>query len=207
MDLSQQFASIHYRAAWCISAAECCQSPAHTSNHSIIIRMKISPPSSSLSKSTLLITPLFLCILAFLSTVSEVSYLFILQFSENVASDVDLNLIGSMRRSNDTEAFDNERLISQLRAGPNQPAGQAGGLMDSNIPIVRIEEVQKWVSNHSIVRGVSPRWILPITLGSMHLDSMMIIMDIQNEKKVGLGQRANIDNLTVGEVAVSYEVF
>ena len=52
-------------------------------------QMKISPPSRSLSKSTLLITPLFLCIVALLSTVSSISYLFILQFSENVASDAD----------------------------------------------------------------------------------------------------------------------
>jgi len=50
--------------------------------------------------------------------------------------------------------------------------------MDANIPIVRVEEVKEWVSSHSIIRGVSPRWIIPITLGSMNLDSMMIIMDI-----------------------------
>lgn len=101
--------------------------------------MKISPPSSSLSKSTLLITPLFLLILALLSTVSEVSYMFILQFSENVASDADLNLIGSVRRSNDTEAFDNERLLNQVRASQGLPNNGSGGLMNVNIPIVNLE--------------------------------------------------------------------
>jgi hypothetical protein len=40
--------------------------------------------------------------MALLSTVSDVSYLFILQFSENVASDADLNLIGSARYSNNS---------------------------------------------------------------------------------------------------------
>lgn len=154
--------------------------------------MKISPPSRSLSKSTLLITPLFLCILALLSTVSEVSYLFILQFSENVASDADLNLIGSVRRSNDTEAFDNQRLLERLKANHGATNGPPGSIMDANIPIVSISEVNRWVSSHNIVRGVSPRWILPVTLGSINLDSMTMILDIQKEREVGLAQRTNL---------------
>lgn len=102
--------------------------------------MKITPPSRSLSKTTLLITPLFLCIIALLSTVSDISYLFILQFSENVASDADLNLIGSMRTSNDTSAFEDQLIINRHLMskgfGTTNPMDAMGG---ASVPIVQMK--------------------------------------------------------------------
>lgn len=170
--------------------------------------MKISPPSRSLSKSTLLITPLFLCIVALLSTVSSISYLFILQFSENVASDADLNLIGSMRTSNDSQAFDDQLIINKHLTSRGfssvSPLDAVGG---ASVPIVNLADVAKWVAADPMVRGFAPRWIVPVTAGPVSLDSMIVAMDLQKEKKIGLGQRAQIMDLLPRQAAVSYEIF
>jgi hypothetical protein len=46
-----------------------------------------------------------------------------------------------------------------------------------------------------MVRGWAPRWILPVTAGKVALDSMVVVMDLQRENKIGLGQRAGIIDL------------
>lgn len=54
-------------------------------------------PSKSISKSILLVTPLFLVVLAVLHSSSELSYLFILKFINNVAGRADMTFIPTMQ--------------------------------------------------------------------------------------------------------------
>lgn len=62
-------------------------------------------PSKSISKSILLVTPLFLLVLAVLHSSSELSYLFILKFINNVAGTADLTFIPTMQPQISHEKF------------------------------------------------------------------------------------------------------
>lgn len=52
-------------------------------------------PSQAISKTLLVVTPLFLIVLAVLHSSSELSYLFILKFINNVAGSADITFLPS----------------------------------------------------------------------------------------------------------------
>lgn len=54
-------------------------------------------PSQSISKPILIVTPLFLLVLAVLHSSSELSYLFILKFINNVAGSADITLMPTIQ--------------------------------------------------------------------------------------------------------------
>lgn len=54
-------------------------------------------PSKSLSKSLLIATPLFLIILAVLNTSNEVSYLFVLDFVNNIGGKADIMFLPTLQ--------------------------------------------------------------------------------------------------------------
>ena len=54
-------------------------------------------PSKSISKSILFATPLFIIILAVLHSSSELSYLFVLDFVNNVGGSADLMFLPSLQ--------------------------------------------------------------------------------------------------------------
>lgn len=62
-------------------------------------------PSKSLSKSVLVVTPLFLLVLAILHASSEVSYLFILKFITNTAGNSDITFLPNLQTQMDYNEF------------------------------------------------------------------------------------------------------
>lgn len=168
------------------------------------ILMKISPPSRSVSKSTLFITPLFLCVLALLSTISDVSYLFILQFSENVAGDADFNIISSSMTADNSHRLEDQEITNNLRSHYGlEPQNISSDSGLSAMPLVDLDMVDDWLANTPLIRGATPRWILPVLAGNVSLDSIMLVMDVEKERKLGLGQRAGIQPLKAGQAALS----
>lgn len=54
-------------------------------------------PSKSISKSLLVATPLFLIIMAVLNTSNEISYLFVLDFVNNVGGKADIMFLPTVQ--------------------------------------------------------------------------------------------------------------
>ncbi len=70
-------------------------------------------PSQAISKTLLVVTPLFLIVLAILHTSSELSYLFILKFINNVAGSADITFLPSTQPQISHEQFNkNNKLRS-----------------------------------------------------------------------------------------------
>lgn len=38
--------------------------------------------------------------------------------------------------------------------------------------------INRWIKNHKIVKGFSPRWLLPVVSTKANLDSMLIILNV-----------------------------
>lgn len=74
------------------------------------------------------------------------------------------------------------------------------------MPLVDLDMVDEWLGSSPLVKGASPRWILPVLAGDVSLDSIMLVMDVEREKKIGLGQRVGIQPLKAGQAALSKEV-
>ncbi len=71
-------------------------------------------PTQSISKSILLVTPLFLIVLAVLHSSSELSYLFILKFINNVAGSADLTFLPTTQPEISHEYFKKEDLMTSF---------------------------------------------------------------------------------------------
>ena len=69
-------------------------------------------PSKSVSKSVLLATPLFIIILAVLHASAEVSYLFILDFVNNVGGSADIMFMPSLKPFVSDSEFDTTLLMA-----------------------------------------------------------------------------------------------
>lgn len=70
-------------------------------------------PSQSISKSVLIVTPLFLIVLAVLHSSSELSYLFILKFINNVAGSADITFLPTVQSQMQHEEFNR---VNNLKA-------------------------------------------------------------------------------------------
>ena len=61
---------------------------------------------------------------------------------------------------------------------------QGINLMESSssgnqIPLVSREAVEDWASKYDIIRGVSPRWLVPVVVG--RTDSLILVADVMKE--------------------------
>jgi hypothetical protein len=152
-------------------------------------------PSKSLSKSILIATPLFCIVLALLDASDDLSYLFVLEF----LGSVDLMFIPTNQPEIHSPAFDRNQAFKNqgISITDNLPPAQ-------NVPLVRLDIVEAWAKNHSNVRGVSPRWIVPVELPKT--DSLLLITNITHEQSLGVGLKSNLEKLGPREVALSKEL-
>lgn len=143
-------------------------------------------PSQSISKSILLVTPLFLIVLAVLHSSSELSYLFILKFINNVAGSADLTFMPTMQPQTAPEYFSRADLLSSFSL--NEEAAQP--ITGLNFPLVDIESLQEWMGNNQLMQGMSPRWLIPTKVGS--IDTILIVVNITKEKEIEIvGETVN----------------
>ena len=70
-------------------------------------------PSQSISKSVLFATPFFLIVLAVLHASSEVSYMFVLNFINNVAGSADLTFLPSTKPEVSHQDFTRDSILNQ----------------------------------------------------------------------------------------------
>lgn len=70
-------------------------------------------PSRSISKSVLLATPLFMLVLAVLHSSSELSYLFVLNFVNNVGGSADITFLPSTKPLVSHEDFTRDSIMKQ----------------------------------------------------------------------------------------------
>lgn len=72
------------------------------------------------------------------------------------------------------------------------------------MPIVRLDVVEEWARNHTAVRGVSPRWIVPVELP--RTDSLLLVINSTRELEMGIGLQSGLQRLGAKEVALSTEL-
>jgi hypothetical protein len=128
-------------------------------------------PSKSLSKSILIAIPLFCIIIAILDTSDELSYLFILEFLDNMAGTPDITFLPSSQPEIGSD-FQKEQFLKAHHIT----------LMDSinngtQIPMVRKSDIEQWAEKFEIIRGVSPRWLVPVVVN--RTDSLILVNDVK----------------------------
>lgn len=124
--------------------------------------------SKSLSKSILLATPLFVCILALLNSSDELSYLFVLNFLGNVAGRADLTFMSAAQPEGKGDL--EREFIMRVR-------NISAETMRFELPLVNISELEQWaINNDNIVRGVAPRWLVPVKVAQF--DGLVMISNI-----------------------------
>ena len=74
----------------------------------------------------------------------------------------------------------------------------------NQIPLVSREAVEDWASKYDIIRGVSPRWLVPVVVG--RTDSLILVADVMKELQMGVGRKSNLQELVSGEIALSSDL-
>lgn len=49
-----------------------------------------------------------------------------------------------------------------------------------NLPLIDIASLQKWIDKSTLVKGMSPRWLIPTRVGS--IDTILIVVNVTKEK-------------------------
>lgn len=155
-------------------------------------------PSKSLSKSILIAIPLFCLVLAILDTSDELSYLFILELLDNMAGTPDITFLPAQQPEIDNNyqkyQFFQYRGIDLMdtTSTPNR------------LPLVNRSLIEHWAQKYPIVRGVSPRWLIPAVAN--RIDSLILVANISGELEMGVGLKSSLENLKENEVALSSEM-
>ena len=152
-------------------------------------------PSKSISKPILLAIPLFCLVLAILGASDELSYLFVLEFLDNMAGTPDITFLPSQQPEIGQD-YQKQQFFNY----------QGLNLMDSNnnatqIPLVSKQVIEEWANTTNTIRGVSPRWLVPVVVN--RTDSLLLVTDVQRELKMGLGLKSHLQVLGEREVALS----
>lgn len=144
-------------------------------------------PSKSLSKSILIAIPLFCLVLAILDTSDELSYLFVLEFLDNIAGTPDITFLPTQQPEIGSNyqkyQYFSYHGINLMQNGRNSP----------NIPLVTKKPIDEWAEKYEIIRGVSPRWIVPVVVN--RTDSLILVSNITNELNMGVGIKSGLHNL------------
>lgn len=67
-------------------------------------------------------------------------------------------------------------------------------------PLIDIKSLQKWVDKNPIVKGVSPRWLIPTRVGN--IDTILIVIDVKKEKEIGMIDENQIPSLDGKEIVM-----
>ena len=67
-------------------------------------------------------------------------------------------------------------------------------LEERSLPLINIDEMEKWASKNELVRGVSNRWFVPMK--NNKTDTLLSVMNITKEKSLGIGENINLPKLT-----------
>jgi len=144
-------------------------------------------PSKSLSKSILVAVPLFCLVLAILDAADELSYLFILEFLGNMAGQADIVFLPT----NTPEMPNNYQKYDYFKY-------QGIDLTDNSVrlgtlPLIRRDIVEQWADKYEIIRGCTPRWLVPLTTDKV--DSILMVANISHELSIGLGLKSDLQTL------------
>ena len=62
-----------------------------------------------------------------------------------------------------------------------------------SLPLVKREPIEQWAQKYEIVRGCTPRWLVPIVADKV--DSLLIVANVSHELAIGLGLKSNLQTL------------
>ena len=74
----------------------------------------------------------------------------------------------------------------------------------TQIPLVRKDVIEEWADKYDIIRGVSPRWLIPTVVHKT--DSLILVSDVMKETSMGLGLKSNLEPLNENEIALSSDL-
>lgn len=129
-------------------------------------------PSKSLSKSILIATPLFCIVLALMDAADDLSYLFVLEF----LGSVDIMFVPTTQPEVHSPNFARDYALQTHGVVLEQPVM---GLETSPVPLVQMDIVRGWAERHGNIRGVSPRWIVPVELPKT--DALLLVGNFTHE--------------------------
>ena len=58
---------------------------------------------------------------------------------------------------------------------------------------MNLNRTVQWAEDNDVVRGVSPRWIVPVGIG--RTDGLVLVADTARERSMGIGVSSNLDSL------------
>jgi hypothetical protein len=120
-------------------------------------------------------------VLGLLDASDDLSYLFVLDF----LGSVDIMMLPNTRPEVISKDFTKQQAF--INAGVIIEAPPS---FNPTIPLVELEVAQKWADKNPQIRGVSPRWLVPIQVGA--IDCMLLVINSTKELSLGIGQRSNL---------------
>ena len=132
-------------------------------------------PSKSISKSLLIATPLFLIIMAVLNTSNEISYLFVLDFVNNIGGKADIMFLPTLKPEIHSDDPYHELLMMSSDTSSNKTKNY---IQQSRIPLINMSNVREWEERNELVKGTAPRWLFPVISDKTNVDSLVMVMNI-----------------------------
>lgn len=94
----------------------------------------------------------------------------------NVAGTADLMFIPTLQPQVSEDTFNSQILKEQYGIY----GADESSLQDVNIHLVNISELEEWRDAHDLVRGISPRWLIPMVTQNT-TDTLLMVMNISHE--------------------------